>query len=443
MVRIRISLFYVVEAHLLEGDRWTARDPTRVSVALLNLRISMENILSSNDTESPSTICRDITRLYGENLYRCKWAFCSFYRNGFPNPSARQDHLNIHSRPHKCPDAGCIYSDLGFRSQGLLSRHMSESHPTAAVPPAVPSTIEKFVQGLRLLDARRLLDDAVMNGQVNYVHSILGKGIQMDQQNFQSLLMTAATKASGSMIDVILAEFMKWEPPPPNPKSPLLSPTTLDLESPFKAAAKERNLSTIRALVSHGLNSQNPRLRPLDRSAILEHALKTWDAEVVSLLVDGFSIKLPTTKPENIFSNLVREGHRYSDEECLGMVKGMKKYIIWREVYNEGIEAALDLRSPACLRFFLENSGDPNEIKFRTIWRRVKASTAQDIEMIKVLLQHRSNIGTRLQHPGNLDSPGAMKKIEHHFGMTWRELVRRLEQGEDVEGKPRGTSRRE
>ncbi|KAH6962306.1 hypothetical protein BKA56DRAFT_622860 [Ilyonectria sp. MPI-CAGE-AT-0026] len=425
-----------------DGDGWAAQDPTTVSVALLNVRTSLENILNSNDTESLSPKRRDITRLYGANLYRCKWAFCSFYRNGFPDPGARQDHLDIHSRPYKCPNVGCIYSELGFRSEGLLSRHTSESHPIATVPTAVPSAVEKYVQGLSPKEARRLLGDAVMNDQVNYVRSILGTAIQMDRWNFQSLLMTAATKASGSMIDIILAEFTKREIPPPDPRLPPSPHALLDPVPPFDAAVGERNLSTIRTLLSHGFKTRKSFLEPLNRYSTLKCVLKTWDVEIVSLLVDGHSIKLPKTSPDNLFSDFGQKRHLYSDEECLAKMKGMKKYIIWPEVYSEGVEVALDRKLPACLGFFLENGGDPNGIEFATIWRHVKASTAKDIEMIKMLLQHGSDIGARLQHPGNLDSPGALKKIEHHFGMTWRELVKRLQQGEDVEWEGPGTRRK-
>ncbi|KAF5712007.1 nacht domain-containing protein [Fusarium mundagurra] len=407
-----------------EGISAIARDPTKVSFAFINVREALENIVTEFHTESLDGLQQTVAKLYGTHLYFCPWASCSFYRKGFLDADVRQEHLKVHSRPLKCREETCEYSKVGFRSKFLLSSHEAEFHPTlVSVSPSESMLPPSFIAGSSWLEGGQILADAVKMNQVSNVRAILGGIFYIDVPRLKALLADAAASASGTMIEVLMNKYHEREPSP------------VDLNILIHAAVKGRNLLTIRHIMQADDHGYNPA-KPIDRPAVLEEGLVTWDHHIVGILVDEFGIELPQNAPERLFSGFAEALRYIDDEKALQIAAGMKKYIIWPSVYTEGVRASVSWRSPTWLNFFLENGGSPNDLEFGSVWEMAKSGTVASITIIETLLRYGSDIGTRFQGKDGVPPQKVIERIEeNYYGVQWRELVKRLHRGEELEGK--------
>ncbi len=73
-----------------------------------------------------------LTEAYGRSLYKCPITRCTRFFSGFTTRHQRDEHLKGHERNHKWLEKGCDYSELGFASEGDLSRHFQLCHSTSS-----------------------------------------------------------------------------------------------------------------------------------------------------------------------------------------------------------------------------------------------------------------------------------------------------------------------
>ena len=94
---------------------------------LLEVRLVLEELSSQASKESPI-----FTEAYGRSLYKCPITRCTRFFSGFTTRHQRDEHLKGHERNHKCLEKECDYLELGFASEGELSRHVQLCHSTSS-----------------------------------------------------------------------------------------------------------------------------------------------------------------------------------------------------------------------------------------------------------------------------------------------------------------------
>ncbi len=94
-----------------------------------------------------------LTEAYGRSLYKCPITRCTRFFSGFTTRHQRDKHLKGHERNHKCLAKGCDYSELGFASEGELSRHVQLCHSTSFEDFTFPN--------VRPISIGKVLNDAI------------------------------------------------------------------------------------------------------------------------------------------------------------------------------------------------------------------------------------------------------------------------------------------
>lgn len=71
----------------------------------------------------------DLSKIYGDFIFRCPKVLCFFFHEGFKTAEARENHVNRHERPFHCPVENCTTEGLGLASEPALRRHLRTFHP--------------------------------------------------------------------------------------------------------------------------------------------------------------------------------------------------------------------------------------------------------------------------------------------------------------------------
>jgi hypothetical protein len=103
-----------------------------VSLDLLE-RISYVRRILEDDSSSFSgddALRKDISAIYGQNLFKCPLIGCPFFSQGFPTKLLRDQHAERHNRSFFCNLDDCSFGRLGFSTSQDLERHMAKSHGT-------------------------------------------------------------------------------------------------------------------------------------------------------------------------------------------------------------------------------------------------------------------------------------------------------------------------
>jgi hypothetical protein len=90
------------------------------------MRSILETIASSSTTND--ILRRNLTSLFGPNLYKCPRVSCNFFAEGFSSKLQCQQHEAKHERPFTCIEISCPFASLGFTKLSELNRHMADSH---------------------------------------------------------------------------------------------------------------------------------------------------------------------------------------------------------------------------------------------------------------------------------------------------------------------------
>lgn len=84
---------------------------------------------------------------YGVNLFKCPLLRCSFFNEGFPTKSLRDQHILRHNRSFYCMTDDCTYRTVGFGTLQQLERHAAMVHGTT------PSLIERGEDNISLCES--------------------------------------------------------------------------------------------------------------------------------------------------------------------------------------------------------------------------------------------------------------------------------------------------
>lgn len=115
---------------------------------VLEVREILEDYSSQAIKETPK-----ITEAYGKSLYKCPMLRCTRFFRGFATRLQRDEHLKGHQRNHKCLEKYCDYSELGFASEGELTKHIQLCHSM--------STGEFVFPNVRRVSTSKTLRDAI------------------------------------------------------------------------------------------------------------------------------------------------------------------------------------------------------------------------------------------------------------------------------------------
>ncbi|EED22939.1 zinc finger protein, putative [Talaromyces stipitatus ATCC 10500] len=71
----------------------------------------------------------DVSKKYGDCIFRCPKVLCFFFHEGFKTAQARDNHVNRHERPFHCTVENCTTEGLGLASESALRKHLRTFHP--------------------------------------------------------------------------------------------------------------------------------------------------------------------------------------------------------------------------------------------------------------------------------------------------------------------------
>lgn len=125
------------------AKKWTKRDPlvlSQLHAQVDQLRLEMP---CHNKNHEKDCHCTSLLSHYGERIFPCILFSCPFRRIGFASYSDFRDHVKRHSRPHKCWEAGCEHTQIGFLTKAARSSHWVECHEKAKTKLAGHSAVPK------------------------------------------------------------------------------------------------------------------------------------------------------------------------------------------------------------------------------------------------------------------------------------------------------------
>ncbi|OTB12628.1 hypothetical protein K445DRAFT_14498 [Daldinia sp. EC12] len=412
-------------------DDCLTSDPLQIFSARRKLRQAIEGTLCQGPGHIFGCRCKHLERLYGTETYYCDQYFCHAYRSGFKSKEARDRHLDIHERPHKCPASNCLFSDIGFHDTTELQRHTGAVHSLGILETTHPNSDAFHIQpSSNMFDA---LESAIILDQQQVVREML---IRIDA--------AAIAKFDHCTLSCLLDHSVFGS------KKHALG---------LAVALEAEHLPNIKLLLSRGVDileqtsagyklTGNPReslnANPLEMSGYTR-ALGTWSPNLLAYLVNECQIEFPEKidRPELLFSSpRIRS---FTPDEAMKRFDGMKQYIIWPQAYAKGIVLAIkEARCAVAVRICLENGGNPNATAPRRPGSRNKRNMLhfailkgdeRAAEMVKVLLKHGAEINNSDLHSKVISKK--MTAIEECFGCAWEEIVRRIRAGEDLAIIPR------
>lgn len=100
-----------------------------VALNLVDIVLNVRKVLEDTVTAtSDALVLRTIEERYGNNLFKCSRLSCQFFVAGFTTPKRRQEHLEKHTRPFRCPDEACTGFMFGFVLKKEWDKHMMNDH---------------------------------------------------------------------------------------------------------------------------------------------------------------------------------------------------------------------------------------------------------------------------------------------------------------------------
>ncbi|KAI1416816.1 hypothetical protein F5Y13DRAFT_204160 [Hypoxylon sp. FL1857] len=395
---------------LHEEDDISIHDPLKVFSARRKFRQHLEGMICQESEHRLDCRCKELTPLYGTRLYHCDQHFCHAYRNGFESKLARDRHLGVHQRRHKCSIANCLFGEIGFHDTIELQRHMSSAHSPqiSGEDTSHPSSIST-IQALNWLD---VLEDAIKSDQAELARELLLSRKQERGINPGKLLTLACCSASLDTITCLVDVFSDYN---------------YGLSEALAAALETENLPIVKFLLSRGANMSSYAGTDYARHHIPRTRLD------MTMAHSGYIRAL-----RKIFYSPAIRGA--TADEAWSRFNGIKRYILWPEAYAEGAAYAAVGGSILSLRICLENGGNPNGsivggTPHHSIWRSalycaVKLGTNKGAEIVRLLLQNGAD--PESEHSKGMKRLVGMREIEGCFGLTWGEVVRRIQAGEDL-----------
>lgn len=110
-----------------------------MSRAHRRFRRCLESLLCRGATHENGCACQKLEESYGLQLFKCDYFRCPYYHQGFATFRDREKHLSTHSRPHKCPESGCLFAKVGLQTSRDLRLHVDSHHKNRMNNPALSS----------------------------------------------------------------------------------------------------------------------------------------------------------------------------------------------------------------------------------------------------------------------------------------------------------------
>jgi hypothetical protein len=374
-----------------------------ISSIMSKIRQQLEMILCPSQEHAPDCPCEKLRSLYGRGLFKCDRYRCQYYHIGFETGSDRDIHLKIHNRPFKCSVPNCEFADIGFISNDDLMRHTSKTHHTSLSIINIASKLpdDQFQE----LDLISLLHDAVKADEIDFVRSHYPKAKKLErwrEYTLVSYVRAAASNASPTMVDFLLAEHALTDRPNSDIK-----------EDALQSAIKGRNTAVIQHLVAQGAN-----VNPED-NFIIKAALKTWDPEIIELLLShGANL----VEDPSLFTF---SGGLTDEAEILQAFDRMHKYVIGKVAFSSGFVSAAYKGFIEVVKYLLDNGADVNYTQggnTSVLYDLVRCFTRTNAELIILLLQKGAN-----PYPSRgktINALRGMARLESYFGKSWEDLVR-------------------
>jgi hypothetical protein len=426
-------------------------DRLRLRSALKTLRRNIENIYCENPAHDPGCQCPTLGRLYGPSPFHCDKPFCERYHTGFGSRAARDEHLKTHTRPFLCSETGCMFAKTGFHTKEALARH-EETHSHYESIREALSSGTAIVQDQE--DTLAMFEDALFLGDISVAQNIITQQHQIDWDTFREVLCIAAWKASADNLAILLR--MEWNMGDRGRPA-------LTLASALAVAIETKNRPNIKVLLTHGADLfENVRLprsfddrmfwikrvgrgghQQLPDMAGYARAISLWDPDLMSFLVDECGIAIPSTIESVGALGGSPAVKGLTRDELAVRFSAMRKYTPWPSALNEGMCEAWRFGSLEVFRVCLENGADPNYMTtlntFRTARQPILYQTLAKpiqctMEMAVLLLKHGADPSCSKETGRKLTITSllGMKKLEAYFGLSWDEVVRRAQAGEDI-----------
>ncbi|KAI0387921.1 hypothetical protein F5Y04DRAFT_274777 [Hypomontagnella monticulosa] len=418
----------------------STNDPMNIFYARRRFRQTLENMICRESGHTSDCRCELLRRMYGTKIYHCDQRFCYAYRNAFESHLERDQHLEIHQRPHKCCEVGCLFGEIGFRDITELQRHVSTAHSSLA--PGEES--DNLMTVTRPLTNKfEALIDAIVLGSTESVKTLFTLCSQRHQRH---ALYLACWKGSSDILSILLDQSRCCD-------------NDAAMANALAVALEGTNLPNIKLLLSRGADmSIRTTLPSYDREGVgdfakIKHqtprkaygessfdtysgytrALSQWDPHLINYLVDECQVTFPISLPDshNIF-RLPAIGTA-TLEEARERLNEIRKYIIWPEAYTNGITAGVNSRNGIVVRLCLENGGDPNNDSASgssPLYLAALSGTREGAKIVKLLLHYGAKLGEKEE--ARIRKLLGLKKVEELFGLKWDEIVQRIRAGEDL-----------
>lgn len=108
------------------GNNWADYDPTIISKTIVCVEVQYTEIFQRMYRDNDYTPLSRLTTHYGNQLYKCHYLDCPRRLSGFVSRKHCQRHVKSHDRPFKCPVKGCIFADLGYKSEFERNQHLNK-----------------------------------------------------------------------------------------------------------------------------------------------------------------------------------------------------------------------------------------------------------------------------------------------------------------------------
>lgn len=95
-----------------------------IGTIVATVRENLERLIQSEGPDSIQTL----SKFYGNLLYKCPRHICYYFREGFPDSTSRQQHVQLHDRVFCCEVDGCSRKQTGFSTDADLQRHIKKYH---------------------------------------------------------------------------------------------------------------------------------------------------------------------------------------------------------------------------------------------------------------------------------------------------------------------------
>lgn len=430
-------------------------DPSTLSLATTRFQGILESALE--DCEGPEHVdctCPVLLKIYGANLFRCRYTFCDFHRNGFTSARIRNEHEKTHQTRFRCKEATCTFATIGFRLKRELLTHMAHMHGIHhELPPLDQNTFES-VRYLERKEITKMLESSVMNNDIHLVATLWTIVDERQQAvDLGLLLQLAAWKGSESMIEFIVAKARNSQASETREKR-----LTTDLQNSLFVAVFLGNVNGVRALLKVGATISgeggvfhvklrrrflSPRgivvpTATKEKESAISAALRTMNGEMLELLVGEFGGEVDQRCLTYSISATSKNPEKFADK-----FPQIYKFIP-SKAYSYGILMSVLNVHPVALEICIENGGDLDSPlsyhKYLThpLIEAIKGCNDRHIGewekmaylgFVETLLRAGANPNPLGMFGNRIEKLKGMKEVEDHFGMKWDQLVQRMQEG--------------